>query len=87
MVEAMQLQRVALQPKLCLMLVPIARSVYMLKGFCLLHIWFLFTHSDSLFYFDSFLMMIFLSMSLVCLSRFLMKNRNLVKWANWPQQL
>ena len=68
MVEAMQLQRLALQPKLCLMLVPIARSVYMLKGFCLLHIWFLFTHSDSLFCFDSFLMMIFLFVYFTCLS-------------------
>ncbi len=59
--------------------------VYMLKGFCLLHIWFLFTHSDSLFYSDSFLMMIFLFVLVTCLSiSFSDEIRNLVNGLAGP---
>jgi len=36
----------------------------------LLHTWFLFTHSDSLFSSNSFLMMIFLFVYVACLSVF-----------------
>ena len=44
----------------------------------LLRIWFFPTHGDS------FLMAIWFVCAILCLFRFLMKDRKSVKWASWP---